>query len=427
MSELQLELEWCDAQTSADRLAQATIARLRIVLGGRCVTALADMRSKSTREAVLVPLHPLAEWLVSNWWHLLYEVETPADRAGTNGFLSRHDMSVAGDGFVLPRLILASQGDRIIARAHRWAPTLSPVEFLHESEATLDRANVEDQLRSVVNATISRLQDRGYSGTWLEEEWARLGELDEAEAEFCRAAAMLGLDPLEIEDGLADSIVAVWNRLSSGLREDLFAVSSAPSISEHAAWVEEQVERTSSLSSGSAWKEARKPIVSVPTDRPWEIGYELARDIHERMSLQEPRFEFRSDGEWGVQFDQAVSPSDDLDGVVSSEGPACVLRERNERGCRFALARAAGSYLARQNGSCSLLTSGTNTSQAITRAFAAELLAPSEVLRKRLHSGEFVSPDAIEELADEFGVSSYVIRHQVVNHNLGYLSEDALY
>lgn len=56
------------------------------------------------------------------------------------------------------------------------------------------------------------------------------------------------------------------------------------------------------------------------------------------------------------------------------------------------------------------------------RAFAAEFLAPAEALRQRL-GGEQVSPDEVEDLACDFDVSGYVVRHQIENHNLAQIAD----
>ena len=53
----------------------------------------------------------------------------------------------------------------------------------------------------------------------------------------------------------------------------------------------------------------------------------------------------------------------------------------------------------------------------MSRAFAAEFLAPHEMLRRDL-SGSWVTEEEIDDAASEYGVSSFVIRHQIENHNL---------
>lgn len=60
--------------------------------------------------------------------------------------------------------------------------------------------------------------------------------------------------------------------------------------------------------------------------------------------------------------------------------------------------------------------------QAQSRAFAAEFLAPAEASRKELRS-ERIPLDDVDDLALEFGVSSYVVRHQIENHGLAQIAD----
>ena len=74
-----LEYEWADVAESPDEIAHRTMAKLQIHVNGHLVTAVKDHQHKREREHVLVPMHHVAEWLVSNWHHLLYEPENSAD------------------------------------------------------------------------------------------------------------------------------------------------------------------------------------------------------------------------------------------------------------------------------------------------------------------------------------------------------------
>ena len=59
--------------------------------------------------------------------------------------------------------------------------------------------------------------------------------------------------------------------------------------------------------------------------------------------------------------------------------------------------------------------------QRASRAFAAEFLAPADALTR--HVTGPVSFSDIDELGDEYGVSSLVIEHQIENHRLGSLTD----
>lgn len=114
-----------------------------------------------------------------------------------------------------------------------------------------------------------------------------------------------------------------------------------------------------------------------------------------------------------------------LDGIVGLDASGPGLRlvvgdRRSETNERFRLARAAYFPVTRNlGGSARLLTRAVTHPQRAARAFAAELLAPSAALARRV-SHRVVEQD-IERLAAEFLVSPMVIRHQIENHALGYL------
>ena len=64
-----------------------------------------------------------------------------------------------------------------------------------------------------------------------------------------------------------------------------------------------------------------------------------------------------------------------------------------------------------------LLSSLETARQAQSRAFAAEFLAPAAALRRKINGGR-ADVEQIDDLGNEFGVSDWVIRHQIENHDL---------
>ncbi len=57
----------------------------------------------------------------------------------------------------------------------------------------------------------------------------------------------------------------------------------------------------------------------------------------------------------------------------------------------------------------------------MNRAFAAEFLAPYQMLKSDL-SRAMIGEDEINDLAIEYGVSAFVVRHQIENHRLALIS-----
>jgi Zn-dependent peptidase ImmA (M78 family) len=64
-----------------------------------------------------------------------------------------------------------------------------------------------------------------------------------------------------------------------------------------------------------------------------------------------------------------------------------------------------------------LLTRVSSDRQKRNRAFAAELLAPADGLRKLL-SGSRIARDEIAEVAAHLRVSEWLVEHQVQNHRI---------
>ena len=93
---------WVDAGPSPDKVSQSTMAALSVEAGGSTVTSVLDRTNRIYSDAVVVPLFSVAEWLITNWWYLWYEIEDTGQQRPE--FESRHNLAFAGDGFVLPSL-----------------------------------------------------------------------------------------------------------------------------------------------------------------------------------------------------------------------------------------------------------------------------------------------------------------------------------
>src|SRR3954454_10671405 len=112
------QYEWIDPAGAKGAELRATWARLEIDIDGHIVTRAIDGVSRGVRDSLYLPLYPLAEWLVTNWWFLLYEVEPR--RLGTgNGYYGRHSLRSAGEGFALPSILFSATGATV--QAH-WRP-----------------------------------------------------------------------------------------------------------------------------------------------------------------------------------------------------------------------------------------------------------------------------------------------------------------
>ena len=412
---IRFRFDWIDAQPSPDRLSCHTMAALSIEAGGATVTSVLDRSSRSLRDHVVVPLVHVAEWLVCNWWHLFHEVEHAGEQKP--GFECRHDLAFAGDGFVLPSLTMVPAHERIRLRWRRYKPEHARIEFVDEGAASVEREALEAQLRDLVDAVLERLRDCGLALEILDREWAAVNALDPDEREFSRAAALLGIDPFDVPDALADAIVRFGEHADPSVRDDALAAANADSLPDVGRWLSGAFEDLEETANGG-WEDVRRALPQLSAMEPWKRGYDLARSVRRRLGVGgDDRFDFDRNGSLALHFHERPSPATRIQGLVAADAPACVVAPRSESGKRFLLARALGDYLGRREPGPAILSSLATDRQAQSRAFAAELLAPAESLRRRLGS-PLAEPEQVDELGHEYGVSTEVIRRQIENHGL---------
>lgn len=166
---------------------------------------------------------------------------------------------------------------------------------------------------------------------------------------------------------------------------------------------------------------------------PWKEGYERARQIRARLKLGNRLLKSRKDFASAFGLDeknlgQAVMGGlnggrayDALVGVNQLRSPAFVIRKQRKDSRRFALCRGLFDYLTSGEDAPRMVSRAHSENQKRNRAFATELLVPANLLKQRLGS-DIAGEEEIEDLAAEFGVSSYVILHQIENHGLATLA-----
>lgn len=412
---VRFKFDWVDAPPSPDGLARHTMAALCIEADGATVTSVLDRRSRAWRDHVVVPLFAVAEWLAVNWWHLFHEIESTGTQK--SGFESRHDLAFAGDGFLLPSLTMTPARERVRLRWRRYRPEHARIEFVDEGEASVGREELELQFRDLIDAVLDRLRGAGAVLEPLDSEWAALNSLDADEREFSRAAALLGVDPFDVSDALADEIVEFWGSADPSVREDALAAANGDSLAHVGRWLFRSLEDLGEAASGGGWAELRRALPQPSAAEPWKRGYDLARSVRRQLGAHGDRFDFTLDDSLALRPHERQTPSARIQGLVAADAPACVVAPREESGKRFLMARALGDYLGRTEPGPALLSVLATDRQARSRAFAAELLAPSESLRRRLRGGP-AEPEQVDELALEYGVSTEVIRRQIENHGL---------
>ena len=417
---LDLEYEWTDVAQSPDQTVHRTMAKLRIRVNGHLVTAVRDRRHELERDHVLVPMHHVAEWLVSNWHCLLYEPEN-GNGPQRPGFESRHSLAFAGDGFILPPLTMVPTDGATLMRWARSQPKFAEIEFTRIGEERVPTDEMESVFSSLIEDVLGRMRQRKLPLETLEEAWQGVRELDEDEWDFARAAALVGADPFDLDDKLADAIVAFWQGVPASLRGDsLGAATGAESLPAVRRWIERGLDvldqDDASAVATSGWQTLRESVVRSSSPVPWRRGYDLAESFRREVAGDSSGDPDALGGDLAVPYRHMHAVSNRLQGLVAVGSPACVGTVSSDTSRRFLQARSIGAFLSSSGRGPSLLSTMATDFQAFTRAFAAEFLAPAEQLRARIRDGR----TSVAALARDFRVSPRVISHQIQNHGLGF-------
>ncbi len=431
MSGLQFEFAWESPQAAGGAELRATWAHLVITINGIPVTQVHDYNARSVRNGIYLPLYPLTEWFAMSWWPLLFELETPR-REVHSDYPRRHSLRFSREGFALPDLTIRPVGNNKISL--EWKSSDLPmcgVRFLQQGSALLSRAEVQEAMTILINGVVKRLECEGIAQAPLVEEWRTIDSADKEEREFCRTAAALGLDPYNLSKEMAGSIIRANDMLPAGVAPEFFPAAEAHLLEDEA---------TSLLSGIRAGSEQSADLLSLkklkqespkfdPSRAPWQEGYAFARTLRKNLGLNDRIAASLDDvgaflGVDPVALRAALPLSGRVptycDALVTENNlrsPGFIISKRRNSSRSFTFCRGIFEYLTSASSTPLLITGTQSEHQKRNRAFAAEFLAPAELLRKRLTS-EAITTEDVDELACEFHVSPYVIAHQLDNHRL---------
>ena len=432
MQQLKFEIDWVDAERINGPELSATWASLRIYAGDSVITRVLDARAKTVRDFVYIPLYPLTEWLATNWWFLTQEINNPA-KEGDPDFHRRHALSASREGYAFPNIEVFSSGGWTYLAWKRGPSPWTKVEFMDQGEIRIDSSEFRDTCAGVVDQVIRRLVSFDIEETFLQEEWAAIQAADKDESEFCATAAGLGLDPYALDDAKRALVLELAEKLSGAVLEEAVAALDPQTLLEGCSAITGAIAGTKS--NGLLLERLGLIHKKVHLDEgmvglhPWKAGYDLARRLRQALELDGIPLPTMPQlveviGEAPELIDEVTKPVDLhgaalVDGVIAwndDQNPAFGFRQLGEHSRRFHFCRALAEVLA-SPGTDTLLTKANSERQQLNRAFEAEFLAPSSGLQARIY-GPTVDGDQIDELADEFGVSSRVIEHQVQNHRI---------
>jgi hypothetical protein len=406
--------EWLDYGDESAPELLATTCQLAIEVADVRVTQYVDHRRKRIHERVPIPVYPLAEGLVRNWWQLI---------AGRTGCVK---LKTFREGFAVPDVRFSPDGVFMNIAVAPFEYENPPIHFIESSSEQILLSEFERDLRLFVDIVLEQLSSSDIHGTPLSERWQCIAAsvADDEERLFCESAGALGLDPYLCSDADADSISLAASVFSNGSLAEFLAGERdhVDGVAVDAKWVTDQeghLGSRSELPELADWAvDARKAIQPIGTRPPWLVGYEAAESArgvlnrHASQTFADTQELAQLCG--GRNFSVATERAIGLRACVTrSESTVRTLvnQFKHDTSSLFALARAIGDYIVFDQYGRAPITNAQSYRQAVGRAFAAELLAPANVV-----VGMCEDNLTIEEISDERHVSAMVIEHQIENH-----------
>ncbi|MDQ2731098.1 MAG: hypothetical protein M3Y56_05520 [Armatimonadota bacterium] len=428
MTKFRIEFDWQDPQGAKGPELRATWADLKIIVGDEVITTVVNDKSRSTRDTITLPLYPLTEWMATHWWSLLYEQTSPG-RPSQDTYEERHCLRFAREGYALPGLCIRPLGNSIL---FEWSPlhlSSCGVRFIKGGWAGIPLKDVRESLGELIESVLGRLQEHQIGNTLLFEEWNTIQNADEDETDFCIAAARLGLDPYNLDKQQQNAITQAAEKVPASILDDFFSVAESNLLPYQSTSLLGAIESTHSQSYELPdLLDLRRQLPKPSAQAPWDQGYEFARSLRTLIHQEERGFESIEEIGEALHMEpnalnQSIIPTPNLgflDGLlaINQKGsPGFLVTRRNEASKRYTFCRILFEWLNSSGANPAIVSRVRSDRQQRNRAFAAEFLAPAKLVQERI-SGSTISDDEVNDLAEDFHVSDYVIRHQIENHHL---------
>lgn len=446
MTDFDIAYEWQRGPATVASHA-ATWARLTIRFDAVRATRVEDLERSANREGIYGPLMPLAEWIAANWWFLESEpyegntfVPARGARASRRSWYSRHNFLYAREGFALPDLTLATvDGETsLVGMARDPGPSgRYQVQFLEDGLAIVPRVKVLAQLRKLVEATVAQLTGvTSADATELRERWTQIERTTGDDRILRQRAAALGLDgddPESVDDELARGLAYDIPTMPEDLTFDVLSgfVSPPTEIVAQARQVSvaRKAMKVTAAPTGLEDLRARVHDVREESGRTgraaYATGWALASAVRDATlggdtalcgsaldRATASLLERKEVPGIGRSFVRGVS-------VVRGGGVTVGIAEgSSQSNARFVAAR--GLALNLLGGPERAATDAKTWAQSVSRAFAAEFVAPRDAVGAAIDAAVLTSAQ-VTAISKKLGAPAAAVRHQIENHDLAIL------
>ena len=405
---------------------RATFAALRMQVNGRCLTeGVASECSSELLPGPYVSGYHLAEWVMWNWWRLLWE---PEQTSPTREWMFSHCLSSIGEDYVWPNITISSDG--CLARVVS-APTADAAPGLYRYlgapiAEVVPAEHLQEGLQRLVRTVLERLEDAALANTNLHHLWRDVQQASEdaRAARLRRVEARLGLDPNDVPEAAIQASCDAAENLGMAALEELAADPSAnkPEILPTMATVTQSANESGfdAQLRNAVEMDRRDGIPAWGAVAAWRVGVAAARSLRRQEGFDGELIDNNRlselFGTTSAVLEPTSSPIPQLSFMLrDGDRGRVALRSKWETGRRFALARLLGDRLLLQLGEpLQPATEAYTYRQKAQRAFAAELLCPHDALADFL--GTDCSEHRCREAAEHFRVSSLVVDSLLVSN-----------
>ncbi len=442
MSQLKITPEWLDASSNRYEVPHydASYARWSLIIGDSDVSFNRYRKDGRWhfREKIEGTLYNFAVWVAENWWNILYEF--PNNSAG---YRLRHYLLTGRSGTALPDLRVSRMADYLLIELNEHkGDAIYPLEFIDRTRTAVSIADAERDLLAFLDTVHDRLVDQAAVTEEFEAAYQFIKSGDEEEQRFCKAAALAGLQPYDVEDSVAEELIDNYDRIPIGVANELFPAVLAQGATQ--AWGDVERLRKKEASSHLGAEQlldlkSNLPLVNsaVVQEKPWAFGYRVARQLLKVLDLNVTAERPLSvDGLQKQVLGVSQLPSlprihPNIKGLVAADtqsNPVLHQLDGKPENAIFSLARSVFTALTTPQQQIGLVCRTRTKAQQASKAFAAEFLAPSIALKEVIESdyyADILDDEQVQDISDMFNVSSFVVKYQIQNHDLAKLETES--